>query len=351
MMVNKHRVQLLSALVTTLVVVTGCSMVHPDQRSYADSYSVNTLTAVAETLAVESNDDAADDPAIWVHPTKPGQSLILGTDKRAGIGVYRLDGSLVQFLEMGQPNNIDVRQQVIVDGKTIDVAAFTNRSNDSVGFASVSATGLTDLGSYQVGYEPYGFCLGSKGDELHAFVTYKSGAIEAYAVRSIEPVRIEKVGSYKFATQLEGCVYDDHDNTLFVGEEARGIWGFERWTTEFQPPRLIDEVGSSTGIVADVEGLALYQDASSSNNFLIVSSQGNDSYAVYDRDSDYRFVSRFRVVTDVNIDGAQETDGIEATARYLGPNYPNGVFVVQDGYNSGDSTRQNFKFVLPEFAK
>ena len=38
-----------------------------------------------------------DDPAIWVHPTKPAESLIFGTVKMAAphgaIAVYKLDGT------------------------------------------------------------------------------------------------------------------------------------------------------------------------------------------------------------------------------------------------------------------
>lgn len=35
---------------------------------------------------------SGDDPAIWVHPTHPGRSLILATAKEGGLRVYDLDG-------------------------------------------------------------------------------------------------------------------------------------------------------------------------------------------------------------------------------------------------------------------
>jgi 3-phytase len=38
-----------------------------------------------------------------------------------------------------------------------------------------------------------------------------------------------------------------------------------------------------------------------------------------------------------------DTDGIDATAASLGPAFPQGVFVAQDGKN--DSGNQNFKLV------
>jgi 3-phytase len=38
--------------------------------------------ARVETEPVPSSGDAADDPAIWVHPGDPARSLVLGTDKK-----------------------------------------------------------------------------------------------------------------------------------------------------------------------------------------------------------------------------------------------------------------------------
>jgi 3-phytase len=40
----------------------------------------------------------ADDPAIWIHPTDPAQSLILGTDKQGGLHSYNIDGSQHQLI-------------------------------------------------------------------------------------------------------------------------------------------------------------------------------------------------------------------------------------------------------------
>jgi 3-phytase len=45
------------------------------------------VIATVETDPVPSSGDAADDPALWIHPTEPASSLIVGTDKDAGLGV------------------------------------------------------------------------------------------------------------------------------------------------------------------------------------------------------------------------------------------------------------------------
>ena len=45
------------------------------------------------------------------------------------------------------------------------------------------------------------------------------------------------------------------------------------------------------------------------------------------------------------IDGVSETDGLEVTSAALGPDFPQGLMVAQDGRNIAPEERQNFKFV------
>lgn len=96
---------------------------------------------------------------------------------------------------------------------------------------------------------------------------------------------------------------------------------------------------------ADVEGLALYQ--SEGHDYLIVSSQGNDSYLVLDAQPPFALRGAFRVGMNgaLGIDGASETDGLEVTAANLGGPWSAGMLVVQDGRKRMPEQTQNFKFV------
>ena len=89
-----------------------------------------TVTAVAET--VESSGDGATGVIVWVHPIDPAQSLIIGTDKRAGLVTYTLTGEAVQVVELGRVNNVDVRQNVLLGGQVYDIAAATNRTTGTL---------------------------------------------------------------------------------------------------------------------------------------------------------------------------------------------------------------------------
>ncbi len=43
------------------------------------------VAATVETEPVPSKDDAADDPCVWIYPTAPSRSTIIGTDKKEGL--------------------------------------------------------------------------------------------------------------------------------------------------------------------------------------------------------------------------------------------------------------------------
>lgn len=90
----------------------------------------------------------------------------------------------------------------------------------------------------------------------------------------------------------------------------------------------------------DIEGLALLPP-----HYLVASSQGNFSYAIFDLKKQ-QYLTSF-IIRPGAVDGAEETDGIEIISQNLGFKFPQGVLVVQDGYNTDrDKLRnQNFKVV------
>lgn len=326
-----------SLIAITVLSVSACAVME-DQRPATDP-SVPVLTATVETQAVSSTGDAADDPAIWVHPTDPAASLVIGTDKQAGLYVYDLEGQVKQYLAVPAPNNVDIRQS-----DAYDLAVTSNRGNNTVGVLLVNEAGVRKFGSFPtVRPEPYGICLGMTDKPLVA-VTHKSGDVDLYTFEVTPDTPSTHLTSFTLGTQLEGCVFDEPNNALFVGKEEQGIVVYDLAETLAGNalPNDIDRVGSDNGIVGDIEGLTLYRTGETSG-YLIASSQGNNTYAVYDRQS-YAFLARFSLGSTETIDGAEETDGIDATSANLGPNFPNGMLAVQDGFNDGADT-QNFKYI------
>ncbi|GAA6144191.1 hypothetical protein NBRC116585_03080 [Thalassolituus maritimus] len=99
------------------------------------------------------------------------------------------------------------------------------------------------------------------------------------------------------------------------------------------------------GCVADVEGMSIYHGTETS--YLVVSSQGDDSYVLYSSDAPDEYVGRFHIAMNAaaGIDGASETDGLDVTSAALGSAYPDSLLVVQDGRNVMPAENQNYKQV------
>jgi 3-phytase len=175
---------------------------------------------------------------------------------------------------------------------------------------------------------------------LFGFVVLKDGRIDQVAIDLSGPVPGGKVvRSMKLGTQSEGCVVDDRTGILYVAEEDVGLWKFDASPDGSSVPTAIAKA-DGTEIVMDAEGVALAP-SGTDGGYVILSSQGDNAYAVYTL-PETNYVGRFRI-NDGVIDGVQETDGIELMLGDFGPDFPDGLFVVQDGDNR--PATQNFKLV------
>ncbi|WEF34447.1 phytase [Pseudoduganella chitinolytica] len=300
-----------------------------------------------QTEPVARAGDAADDPAIWRHATDPAAARILGTNKKQGLLVYDLQGRQTQLLPSGRLNNVDVRQGVAFGDARLDLALATQRDENSIVVFTIDGTGqVAEAARLPTPLdEIYGACLYQPaGGGLQAFVNDKDGRWLHYRIdRDGGRFGATLLRSFRTASQPEGCVADDASGTLFVGEEKRGLWVTPADAERAAPLKLLLPVGGI--LTADVEGMGLYRGPERS--YLVVSSQGNNSYVVLDAQPPYRVHGAFRIGIDATagIDGASETDGLDVTSANLGGAFGQGMLVVQDGYKRLPDGPQNFKYV------
>ena len=85
-----------------------------------------TVTALRETAPVPHTGDAADDPAIWVHPTNPSMSTVIGTDKLGGLAVYDMTGKQLYYYADSKPNNVDLRYGFMLNNKPVTLVVTTD---------------------------------------------------------------------------------------------------------------------------------------------------------------------------------------------------------------------------------
>ena len=165
---------------------------------------------------------------------------------------------------------------------------------------------LVPLGAIPVGPgEAYGMCLWSRASDkaLFGFVVMKDGPIDQVAIDTSGATPTGKVvRSMKLGTQSEGCVVDDRTGVLYVAEEDVGLWKFDAAPDAPVTATLLAKADGKE-IVMDAEGVALAP-ARADGGYIIVSSQGDNAYAVY-KLPEASYVGRFRIGEGL-VDSVQE---------------------------------------------
>jgi len=309
------------------------------------------VVAAGETTSVEGD---ADDPAIWVHPIDPALSLIIGTDKDNGLGTWDVNGRPIQFMAIGEPNNVGVRYGFRLDGELVDIAVTDNRVSHrlEVFRVDVAARRLVPVSGEGIVSglsETYGLCLyrSAVSGKHYVFVNDKDGDFEQWEmVDEGGTVRGRLARTFDVGARTEGCVADDVAGALFVSAERRALWKYGAEPGDRAPPLLIDtsKVEDLTGghLIPEIEGLALYY-GPQGTGYLIASSQGSDDFTVYARQPPHTYYGRFRIIAEAGSDRVTHTDGIDLTNVPLGPRFPNGLFVAHDAFD--ENPYNNFKLV------
>lgn len=326
----------------------------------ASQDSVVSVTATVETTPVRHSGDAADDPAIWVHPFDPAKSLVLGDDKGGGLCVYGLDGGELQILdERKHINNVDLRYGFPLAGSfsdgtkhdRVDLAGAGNQTDKSVLFYKINPATrrLEHAGEIaEIGIIPYGSCMyrSAKSGKYYYFVNDRNGVTQQWELRDGGSGRVAgaKVREFKLGSIVEGCVADDALGNFYIAEELVALWKYGAEPGDGDARVRVDKTGKGGHLTADIEGLAIY-DAGGGRGYLLASSQGSNTFVIYERAGSNAYLGTFQIVDGATIDGVNDTDGIEVVSASLGPAFPKGLFVAQDGSNTRPAANQNFKLV------
>lgn len=313
------------------------------------------VTPTVETHPVPNVGDAADDPAIWVDARNPARSVVIGTDKRAGLAVYDMRGEELQYLEVGRQNNVDLREGFTLGGEEIVLVTASDRTRSAISvfrFDPVTRT-LHDIedGVQDTGFDdPYGQCMyrSASTGKFYTFINAKDGTFRQWEMIDAGNGRVgtELVREFSVPSQPEGCVADDERGELWLGEEDAALWLIGAEPDAGTEPEVVERIEDNPALADDIEGVALY-DLGDGRGYVVASSQGNNSFAVYRREGDREYLGSFVIVADpvLGIDGVSETDGIEVTSRSLGPGFEHGALVAQDGANVMPAENQNYKYV------
>ena len=345
--------------------------------------TIPVVTQTAEVKTIGNNHPDADDPAIYVDRQNPSQSVVIGTYKQGGLRVYDLAGNEVQSISPNKIryNNVDItygvtyQSQLAGETATVDLAIASDRRNDTIAiwqinpqnnnqveFASpplvdvtsidipktifgiddgeATAYGLTTYNS-PIDGKTYVFVSQSDGNKIAQLeLQPRIGAADEFTVgakivRTIEipvPKEINKEKAF-----VEGMVVDRDTGILYLAMEQFGILKLDAEPNskpDLTVVALTKAFEPKSSLVSDVEGLVLdYGD--NGQGYLIASSQGDNTFAVYQRAGENSYLGSFK------IKGVGATDGLDLTNIPLGEQYPAGLLVVQNGAQA----KPDFKYV------
>ena len=316
-----------------------------------------------ETEPVFTSGDAADDPAFWYNQKDPSKSVIFGTDKKAGLHSFSLNGKRMQFIPSGRINNIDSRSGYSFGAKNFSILAGSNASNNSIIIYLINEDGIIEKlneNEFKTELEGvYGLCMykSSKSKATYIFVSDAIKlTINQYRVLNFFPIKTQLVREIRTDSTSEGCVVDDESGILYFAQEDEnsGVYFIDAEPNDYEI-KIIDSIKENGGqINGDAEGLAILNHPE--GKLLIASSQGSSDFTVYNLSNKNKFIGRFSIGKDNQIDGVSRTDGIEIYTGHINEDYESGILIAQDDMNmatfnldgvslQAKKINQNFKLV------
>ena len=297
----------------------------------------------------------ADECGIWANPKDPSKSLLICNDKAplGALFVFDLEGKqLDQTSQINRPVGVSIRSEIQMEnGEVIDIVGCGVRGTDEIKIFKIDPKNqkLIDLTcdeGISSGFisKTYGFCLYKRfsDGQLFAFVSRKEKD-------NIHQIRLDDDGTGKFKGTLvrkfgvgeqksfvEGMVADDEYGYYYCSDEQHAILKFYA-DPDVQKEPFIQAFGLRDDIRGDREGLALYKKANG-QGYLIVSSQGDSTFKIYDRAGNNKFIK------SVKAQGVTKTDGIAVISLKVPPKYPTGVFAAHNDSKNNYAIFDWFEF-------
>jgi 3-phytase len=307
-----------------------------------------------------------DDPAIWVHPTAPGSSLIIATMKvdapDGAVVTLGMEGQILQVLSgLDRPNNVDVEYGLSLGGDRIDIAVATERRKRQLRiFAIDRATGrLADLGGAPVlqgadgeAGAPMGIALYKRPRDgaIFAIVAPKDGPRDRYLWQyrladggggRVTATFVRRFGRFSGSSllnpnEIEAVAVDDALGHVYYADERDGIHKWHADPDHAEAGRELAHFARS-GYRGDREGIAIYA-RPDGTGYIVCTDQvdGDSEYHVYAREGAPGRPHDHARELVVLRGGADATDGLEISSSNLGPSLSRGAMIAM---NSGP---QNF---------
>lgn len=379
----------------TLVLVSDNNFSFVPTEFVALALTLESVPAALPTLETPlTHDDAnapvdviagaANDSAIWLHPGDPTQSMVAVTLRDGGLLLLNLEGEILQTVappnygDFGY-NAVDVLYNFPLDGTTADLLVLSDRRNDTLAVYAIDPQNRLVRDVTSPGMPPTLFGLDDgnataygltthadlRDGNRYAFVTQAdgnlvaqveltadgSGLVTGAVVRTLAlPVPTGDAAD----SQAEGVAVDRFLGHLYVAMENEV--GIVRFSAERDGGDDYTVIHALAGpyLRPPMGGLTIYY-GPGDVGYLLASSQGDHTYAIFERRGGNAFRGSFIIAGSDEIDQANASKGVDVANVALGPDFPEGVLIVQDGANDPQNAvaegarlannSTNFKFV------
>lgn len=305
-------------------------------------------SALKPAVVTEQTPNDTDDPAIWIHPSDPTKSLVIGTDKDIDGGVYAFDleGNIVhKAIGLKRPNNVDIAYGFEWNGKKIDIAVATERETNKIRvFRLPDLIPIDDQGIEVFNTEknknynkPMGIALYTKSTDSHTrvfpIVGRKDGPAEGYLWQYelytdennvVKTKKIRSFGKYSGQKEIEAIAVDNSLGYVYYSDETAGIRKYYA-DPEQNDQRELAFFGQKDA-KRDHEGIAIYA-STEKTGYILVSDQQANKILIYPREGTKENKHEHKILTSIPV-STIEADGIETTNVNLGPDFPEGIFVA-----------------------
>ena len=302
---------------------------------------------IAASVITDTVSYDTDDPAIWMHPSDPSKSLVIGTDKDSlgALYVFNLEGKVIDSLVrkgIQRPNNVDVGYELaLADGLT-DFAVTGERLTSKLRFFSLPDMKELNPGGFEI-------FLGEEGPDfrdLMGVALYKSPSTgKQYVIAGrkngpkdgtylwqyeitaaaddIQLELVRKFGQYSGKKEIEAIAVDAALGYIYYSDEGVGV---RKYAAE--PDMGNEELAlfATEGFADDHEGISIYE-VDDSSGYLLVSDQQANLFHVFPREGSPENPHAHPLLTKILL-STNQSDGSEVSSRSFGPKFPKGIFIA-----------------------
>ncbi|PWJ58441.1 3-phytase [Dyadobacter jejuensis] len=336
---------------TTFVGLAGWSYLlfscGSDKPTETASSQQDTLSIVEPLYISDPVDFDTDDPAIWVNPADPSQSLIIGTDKdqNGGLYVFDLKGKIIPektIKGLKRPDNVDIAYGMPLQGVPTDIAVTTERFTHKLRIYSLPDMKPVDNG----GLEMFEGQTGKYERDLMGISLYKKPTGELYAIVGrkfgptdgsylwqylleddgkgmVKATLVRKFGKFSGIKEIEAIAVDNQLGYIYYSDEGVGVRKY------YADPLQGDQelaLFAQTGFAEDHEGISIYN-RSDSTGYILVSDQGANRFQIFSREGVSGDPHQHKLLKMVKV-RATHSDGSDMVSVPLNPDFKHGLFVV-----------------------